>query len=635
LGRKLCCQENESECVDWLSWGEAVGISNTWGLYFFDYTIYVFLAAIFAGLAAWYVKSLARWATGSGIPEVKTILGGFVILKFCSWQTLLVKVPGLVLSVSSGLNLGKEGPSVHVACCVCNCVSYLFPKYKGNQAKLREMLSAAAAAGVSVAFGAPIGGVLFSLEEVSYYFPHKTMWRAFFCASVAALVLQVMNPFHNGKLVIFQVDYSHNWMAFEFVPFIVIGILGGLLGGIFIRMNVNVCRFRRANIPQWSIVEAIVIAMLTAFVSYSNDYLRNNASEIISELYAECTPGSSTPLCNPDTAPTEILILIFASCIRLLLTIFTFGVKVPAGLFIPALAVGASLGHAVGLAMAYWQSVSPDFFIFNECTSIACIDPGVYGLIGSAAMLSGVTRMTVSLVVIMFEITGDVQYIVPIMIVVMVAKWVGDGIAHDGIYDEHILLNEYPFLDNKASYRFSQVAKSIMKPNLFVLELRPYSVNELRTLIANNVYTGWPIVTKRTEMYLVGYIARSELRQALDVASKNALVNGDTLCYFSTHVEDDSHPYVDLRPWMDSTPTQVTPRTPLNIIFEMFKKMGMRYVLVSHRGRLVGIITKKDMLQHIAVHFHGKFRTFVVSERSNDTKSLDGEMSDLIDSPYE
>ena len=61
---------------------------------------------------------------------------------------------------------GKEGPLVHVACCCGNFFSYLFPKYGKNEAKKREILSAAAAAGVSVAFGAPIGGVLFSLEEV-------------------------------------------------------------------------------------------------------------------------------------------------------------------------------------------------------------------------------------------------------------------------------------------------------------------------------------------------------------------------------------------------------------------------------------------------------------------------------------
>lgn len=96
-----------------------------------------------------------------------------------------------MLAVSAGLSLGKEGPMVHIACCVgesslvvfswftqhlifhqCvsllgNILSYLFPKYGRNEAKKREILSAAAAAGVSVAFGAPIGGVLFSLEEVS------------------------------------------------------------------------------------------------------------------------------------------------------------------------------------------------------------------------------------------------------------------------------------------------------------------------------------------------------------------------------------------------------------------------------------------------------------------------------------
>ena len=77
------------------------------------------------------------------------------------------------LAVSAGLMLGKEGPLVHVACCCGRFIAQFFPKYQHNEAKMREMLSAAAAAGVSVAFGAPIGGVLFSLEEVSYYFPLK------------------------------------------------------------------------------------------------------------------------------------------------------------------------------------------------------------------------------------------------------------------------------------------------------------------------------------------------------------------------------------------------------------------------------------------------------------------------------
>ena len=87
-------------------------------------------------------------------------------------------------------------------------------------------MSAAAAAGVSVAFGAPIGGVLFSLEEVSYYFPMKTLWRSFFCAMIAAFTLKYMNPFGTGHLVMFYVEYDTPWKLFELVPFIFLGALG-------------------------------------------------------------------------------------------------------------------------------------------------------------------------------------------------------------------------------------------------------------------------------------------------------------------------------------------------------------------------------------------------------------------------
>ena len=63
-----------------------------------------------------------------------------------------------------------------------------------------------------------------------------------------------------------------------------------------------------------------------------------------------------------------------------------------------------------------------------------CITPGLYAMIGAAAALGGVTRMTVSLIVIMFELTGGLTYIVPIMVAVMVSKWIGDAIVKDGMY---------------------------------------------------------------------------------------------------------------------------------------------------------------------------------------------------------
>ena len=82
---------------------------------------------------------------------------------------------------------------------------------------------------------------------------------------------------------------------------------------------------------------------------------------------------------------------------------------------------------------------------------IVCVNPGLYAMVGAAATLSGVTRMTVSLVVIMYELTGGLLYIVPLMVATMTAKWVADGFGHEGIYDAHIKLNNYPFLDGKVN----------------------------------------------------------------------------------------------------------------------------------------------------------------------------------------
>jgi chloride channel 3/4/5 len=124
-------------------------------------------------------------AAGSGVAEVKVILSGFVLHGYLGVRTLFIKTLALILSVASGLSLGKEGPYVHIATCIGNIACRIFSKYRDNDGKRREILSASAASGVAVAFGAPIGGVLFSLEEVSYYFPSKTLFRTFFCCIVS------------------------------------------------------------------------------------------------------------------------------------------------------------------------------------------------------------------------------------------------------------------------------------------------------------------------------------------------------------------------------------------------------------------------------------------------------------------
>lgn len=62
--------------------------------------------------------------------------------------------------------------------------------------------------------------------QVSYYFPHKVMWRSFFAALTAAFTLQLMNPYFSGHLVLFYANYDHQWHLFEFIPFLLIGVFG-------------------------------------------------------------------------------------------------------------------------------------------------------------------------------------------------------------------------------------------------------------------------------------------------------------------------------------------------------------------------------------------------------------------------
>jgi chloride channel 3/4/5 len=183
LNESFCCWGAEGGCPEWKRWG-----GGFWPL---NYLLYIVFAGVFSFTAARLVKSFAPYAAGSGISEMKCIIAGFVMKGFLGATTLFIKSIGLPLAIASGLSVGKEGPSVHYAVCTGNVISRFFDKYRRNAAKTREILSASAAAGVGVAFGSPIGGVLFSLEEMSNYFPLKTLWRSYFCALVATAVLAV------------------------------------------------------------------------------------------------------------------------------------------------------------------------------------------------------------------------------------------------------------------------------------------------------------------------------------------------------------------------------------------------------------------------------------------------------------
>ncbi|KAA0196732.1 Chloride channel protein, partial [Fasciolopsis buskii] len=605
FNRDQCCwssNQTDGVCEQWFTWSRLFMNKDPTGeypdAYFVGYIFYVLFAILFSAVCVLLVRMFAPYACGSGIPEIKTILGGFIIRGYLGKWTLLIKSIGMVLGVAAGLSLGKEGPMVHMASCVGNIMAHFFPKYGRNEAKKREILSASAAAGVAVAFGAPIGGVLFSLEEASYYFPMKTMFRSFFCAMVSANVLRLLNPFGSDHAIMFYVDYKAQWHVMELFPFALLGMLGGIFGTIFNRANLYICRLRKSTwLGQYPVHEVLVVAMATALVSFPHTYLRMNTSALIRLLVSQCNPGDDWSICcfifhssdyrvntsDPvgkmlgiypagPAMSTAMVLLTTALVLKLFMTVFTFGIKVPTGLFIPSLAAGAIMGRMLGVAieqLVVAHATHP--FVARMCkSSQPCINPALYAMVGAAATLGGVTRMTISLVVVMLELTGGLNYIIPLMIASMVSKWTGDRLTNGSIYEEHIRLNDYPYLGGHDELEHMWIAADVMQPSLFLFLSRP--------------------------------LFTSDRDRQLDLS-----ITDDSPVYFADYSHDFQSENKGLTPVglkniVDLSPTTVTDQTPMETVLDFFRKLGLRQLLVTHNGCLLGILTKKDVLRHLLRH---------------------------------
>ena len=525
-------------------------------------------------------------AAGSGIPEIKTILSGFVIPHFLDFKVLFVKAIGAVFAVATGMCLGKEGPFVHISTCVAFLVGKCFPKYQENSRKMRELLSAGCSAGLSVAFGAPIGGVLFSYEEISTYFPRRVLWRAFFCSLWAAAILKALNPTGTGKLVLFKTNYGTSYSAMHYLVFILLGVAGGLWGGIFCKCNFLWSKsFRQIQIiKHHPVFEVFLVVLATGLLQYPNPMTREPGDKIIKNLLQDCDGSSTAWICQQeakDSRRSYIGWLVYGTLVKLVLTTITFGCKVPSGIIIPALDAGAFFGRLTG----QW---------------ITNISPGIFAMVGAAAFLAGVSRMTISLAVIMFELTGELEYIVPHMIAILVAKWVADALEQEGVYDLAQTVLGHPFLDADHAMGLVQREKTLVErlippkqtmdditvsvpPNNKVS--RKILVQKLDKLKERGLLDAGLVLVQ--EGMLQGYLAEGELEFGLTKLGEV----WDESCQVRLLGEAAEEGEFDLSTFVDRTPLSVCAKAPMEYAVEMFGKLGLRHLCVVEEGsgKLVGV----------------------------------------------
>jgi len=616
-------------CADSLIWATRESCGPSWFDWGHGYAFYMLVSTILATISATLTYFFAPLARGSGIPEIKTILGGFSMAGVLDWNTLVVKIVGLSMSVAAGLSCGKEGPLVHIACCFSNLISKFIPRYARNEAKQRELLSCACAAGVAVAFGAPLGGVLFSLEEASTLFPSRTMIRAFFASSVAAVSLAWWNPTGSGKLTMFEAHYDEPPHFVEYYIFVMLGVVGGCVGAVFVHYNILISKARapgstfRKHCPM--IVEVMLIALLTAATSYHVLYTRVLSNKAIRALFFPCSEAvqeNADPhtfmldLCNgeePVISGDIMAVLALAGFLRFVQMTFTFATGCPAGLFIPSLYVGAALGRVVGtMATLFFQRFGMQIQA----------NPGIYAMIGAASVLGGVCRVTISLVVIMFELTGGIQLIVPFMLACLTAKFVGDYFTM-GIYDYCIVARKYPYLHEPDESMHHVFAQDVMDDDLVCLHTAPMAVSALMRILSESKIGGYPVTLSVDDETFVGYVHARTVKAYLEEQLETSqIVTGETKVGFIRYSKEKHNDVLDISHLVDEAVVQAAGKTPVAQVHSMFRNLGIKVIIVVGQGKLKGMITKKSFINAVEeISFEG-YATATTTLQDNEAAML-------------
>eukprot|EP01060_Flectonema_neradi_P032760 TRINITY_DN5292_c0_g1_i1.p1 TRINITY_DN5292_c0_g1~~TRINITY_DN5292_c0_g1_i1.p1 ORF type:complete len:851 (+),score=122.64 TRINITY_DN5292_c0_g1_i1:56-2608(+) len=622
--------------------------------------IYTTSSCIFATSASYIVFVTSRQAAGAGIPEIKAILGGAEISGFASIRTGLAKWAALVLAVGGSLSIGKAAPLMHIAFCIGSAVARRFEKYRHSMGKQRELLTAATAAGVCVAFGAPLGGVLYAFEETSSFFNAQTLYRSFLCSVIAGATLQLWDPFKHGALTLFTVNYHVSWNFWELPLFVLVGICGGVIGTCFNSLHLRVATWRRIR-KMHPVLEVFLVTVLTCFLQIiflPKGFYRTDA-EYLQILFRHCDPAEMR--LDDTVCPVNINLALKIGVLKFFLTALSFGMMVPAGLFMPNLVIGGCMGWFIGNGVDTIIESNPfGLGAFATCSvnDSDCVVPSIYAIVGSASVMCGVNRMTLSLVTIMFELTGGMEYIIPVTLGVMTSKWIAEALGgKESIYNLLMEVKGLPFLDPRLEGSVDSTSPASVSDIMDINLHDVYYLTERATMrevldALDTDVIGFPIVKSDTERRLLGYISRRQLSIALEDLDDelhyiSATANDDIPVIFSSNISiefssdlNTETPFsrfqrtpsifkqtpgidsilgspgipkyaYDLHGYVDVSPISVHPQIEVSRVVMLFRRLGLSSILVvDHDNILLGLLTKLRVINHL----------HQVQNRKNDTR---------------
>jgi CIC family chloride channel protein len=364
-----------------------------------------------ATLSLFLVRKYAPETKGSGIPFLEAVLQRLRELKWP--RALPVKFIGGVLAIGSGLALGREGPTVQMGGSVGAAIA------DGLKVPPRErltLIAAGAGAGLAAAFNAPLSGLVFVLEEVQRDFHPVVFGTAFLAAAVADVVARVgADPFP-----VFSIP-KYLTPPLETLPaFAILGVVAGLLGVLFNRS---------------------LVASLDLYARMKNKYLAVAVMGALIGLIGWFSPmaiGNGHPLAEMTlTGKIALTAIPLWFIARFLLTVSSYGTGVPGGIFAPLLVIGALIGLAVGKVAVL---VIPS----------ANVVPAAFAVVGMAAYFTAIVRAPLTGVVLIIEMTGNYEQMLPLLISCFFAYAVAEYLKDLPIYEvllERDLLHEGDQID--------------------------------------------------------------------------------------------------------------------------------------------------------------------------------------------
>ncbi|CAK6966197.1 chloride channel protein 1 [Scomber scombrus] len=506
-------------------------------LQYLAWVTYPMILVMFASL---FCHLVSPQAIGSGIPELKTILRGVVLKEYLTLKAFIAKVIGLTAGLGSGMPVGKEGPFVHIASICAAVLSQFMSIFSGvyeNPYGYTDILTVGCAVGVGCCFGTPLGGVLFSIEVTSTYFAVRNYWRGYFAATFSAFIFRVLSVWNKDAVTItalfktnFRMDFPFDLQ--ELPAFAIIGIICGFLGAFFVYLNRQVVLFMRRPtaltrfLTKHRLIYPGAVTLIIATFTFPPGFGQFMAGELmprecINSLFDNFTwtkisgspappgLGRSAAWIHPHVSVFVILILFVI--MKFWMSAVSTTMPIPSGAFMPVFILGAAFGRLVGEIMA---TLFPNGILFDGI--VYRILPGGYAVIGAAAMTGAVTH-TVSTAVICFELTGQISHILPMMVAVILANMVAQGLQ-PSLYDSIIQVKKLPYLPELALGHIS-------KYNIFVEDIMVRRVKflssqstfrELDHLLDNSTLKTIPLVDSKESMILLGSIERTELQAIFD-----------------------------------------------------------------------------------------------------------------------